>query len=124
MAPSDPEPTPLDDDRRARDRAVIARIAAAERWGRTSDRAAATEPARRGLRARFEREADPDGVLDAAERARRADARMTAHMLRLARASARVRRSATERGRPRQSWSPRASRRCASCARSTAVEAA
>jgi hypothetical protein len=44
---------------------VIARIAAAERWARTSDRAAATEPARRGLRARFEREADPDGVLDA-----------------------------------------------------------
>jgi hypothetical protein len=27
---------------------VIARIAAAERWARTSDRVAATEPARRG----------------------------------------------------------------------------
>ena len=40
---------------------MIARIAAAERWARTSDRTAATEPARRGLRARFEREADPDG---------------------------------------------------------------
>ena len=63
-----PESKPASGDSRARDRAVIARIAAAERWARTSDRAAATEPARRGLRARFEREADPDGVLDAAER--------------------------------------------------------
>jgi hypothetical protein len=75
------------------DRTVIARIAAVERWGRTADRAAATEPARRGLRARFEREADPEGVLDPAERTRRADALMTAHMLRLARASAQARRS-------------------------------
>jgi hypothetical protein len=96
-----PEPAPASGDSRARDRAVIARIAAAERWARTSDRAAATEPARRGLRARFEREADPAGVLDAAERARRAHALMTAHMLRLARASAQARRSATERGRQR-----------------------
>jgi len=30
---------------------------------RTIDRSVATAPARRGLRARFEREADPDGVL-------------------------------------------------------------
>jgi hypothetical protein len=79
--------------RQCRDRAVIARIAAAERWGRTADRSAATEPARRGLRAKFEREADPEGALDAAERTRRADALMTAHMLRLARASAQARRS-------------------------------
>jgi hypothetical protein len=98
MALTDPESTPVDDGGRSRDRAVIARIAAAERWARTSDRTAATEPARRGLRARFEREADPDGVLGVAERARRADALMTAHMLRLARASAKARRSATRRG--------------------------
>ena len=95
------EPNPASGDSRARDRAVIARIAAAERWARTPDRAAATEPARRGLRARFEREADPDGVLDAGERARRAQALMTAHMLRLARASAQARRTAAGRGRPR-----------------------
>src|SRR3954454_13074957 len=75
------------------DRTLIARIAAAERWARTPDRVAATEPARRGLRARFEREADPAGVLDVAERARRADALFGAHMLRLARASAKARRS-------------------------------
>lgn len=60
---------------------------------RTADRAAATEPARRGLRARFERDVDPDGALDAAERARRADALFAAHMLRLARASAQARRT-------------------------------
>ena len=95
------EPTPASGNSRARDRAVIARIAASERWARTSDRSAATEPARRGLRARFEREADPDGVLDDGERARRAQALMTAHMLRLARASAQARRRAAGRGRHR-----------------------
>ncbi len=63
-----PEPKPASGDSRARDRAVIARIAAAERWARTPDRAAATEPARRGLRARFEREVDPDGSLRAWKR--------------------------------------------------------
>ena len=92
MALPDPQSAPLDDAGRSRDRAVIARIAAAERWARTPDRREATEPARRGLRAKFEREADPDGVLDAGERARRADALMTAHMLRLARESAKARR--------------------------------
>ena len=96
-----PEPKAASGDSRARDRAVIARIAAAERGARTSDRAAATEPARRGLRARFEREADPDGVLDPGERARRGHALMTAHMLRLARASAQARRTAAGRGRRR-----------------------
>lgn len=94
MALPQPDSTPPDgNERRARDRAVIARIAAAERWARTADRTAATEPARRGLRARFEREADPDGVLDDSERARRADALLCAHMLRLARASAKARRA-------------------------------
>lgn len=75
-----------------RDRALIARIAAIERWGRTVDRAAATAPGRDGLRARFLREADPDGVLPSHERERRADELMRAHMLRLARRSAQVRR--------------------------------
>jgi hypothetical protein len=92
MAQPAPEPTPADSGRGSADRVLIARIAAAERWARTADRVAATEPARRGLRARFEREADPDGVLDVVERARRADDPFTAHMLRLARASAQVRR--------------------------------
>lgn len=92
MARSAPAPTPRDMGRPFTDRVLIARIAAAERWARTVDRRAATEPARRGLRERFEREADSEGVLDVADRARRADALFTAHMLRLARASARSRR--------------------------------
>jgi hypothetical protein len=92
MALPDPQPASRDDDGRSRDRALIARIAAAERWARTPDRTAATEPARRGLRSKFERQADPEGVLDAGERARRANALMTAHMLRLARESAKARR--------------------------------
>ena len=92
MAQPISDPAPLDGARNP-DRVLIARIAAAERWALTADRVAATEPARRGLRARFEREADPDGVLNIAERARRADALFAAHMLRLARASARARRA-------------------------------
>lgn len=74
------------------DRVLMARIAAAERWGHTSDRRAATAPARRGLRAKFEREADPHGTLVPAERARRADHLMRAHMLRMSRAAAQGRR--------------------------------
>jgi hypothetical protein len=92
MARSAPDPTPREGGRPISDRVLIARIAAVERWARTADRRAATEPARRGLRERFEREADPEGVLDVADRARRADALFTAHMLRLSRASARSRR--------------------------------
>lgn len=65
------------------DRTTIARIAAAERWGRTPDRAAATAPARAGLRAKFAREVDPDGRLDVAELERRVDSLMRAHMLRM-----------------------------------------
>jgi len=82
----------VDDLRSQHDRALIARIAAAERWARTTDRAAATAPARQGLAAKFEREADPDGVLPADERARRGDLLMRAHMLRMARRSAQARR--------------------------------
>jgi hypothetical protein len=73
-------------------RVLRARIAAAERWAREADRVAATAPARRGLRAKFEREADPEGTLSSAERARRADGLMRAHMLRMALRSAESRR--------------------------------
>jgi len=68
-----------------------ARIAAAERWGRTVDRTAATAPARQGMRAKLEYEADPDGVLPPHERARRADQLHHAHMMRMALASAKAR---------------------------------
>ena len=87
--------TDIDAERHRRDRALIARIAASERWGHTGDWSAATAPARRGLRAKFELEADPDGVLPIDERARRADALQRAHMLRLSLASARARRRNT-----------------------------
>ena len=73
------------------ERVLRARIAAAERWGRTVDRTAATAPARQGMRAKLEREADPDGVLPPHERARRADQLHHAHMLRMALASAKAR---------------------------------
>jgi len=86
--------------RQRRHRVLIAQIAAAERWAREPDRTTATAPARRGLRAKFERQADPDGVLPPDERARRVDHLMRAHMLRMARRSAEARhRLANPRGR-------------------------
>ena len=51
-----------------------------------------TAAARRAAEARFEREVDPDGVLPAEERARRAQYAKRAHVTRLAMASAAVRR--------------------------------
>jgi hypothetical protein len=87
--------TDTDAERRRKDRVLRARVAAAERWGHTGDWSAATAPARQGLRAKFEQQADPDGVLPLDERARRADALQRAHMLRLSQASARARRRRT-----------------------------
>lgn len=81
------------------ERTLSAQIAAAERWGRTQDRTAATEPARRGLRAKFEREVDPDGALaasDPAELERRVDSLMRAHMLRMSLKARSARRRARE----------------------------
>lgn len=69
------------------DRSLIARIAAAERWGKATNRAEATAPARAGLRAKFAREADPAGVLDPAELEHRIDSLVRAHMLRMSRAA-------------------------------------
>jgi hypothetical protein len=80
------------------DRAVIAQIAAAERWGRTNDRSAATAPARAGLRAKFAREADPDGALPPDELEKRVDHLYRAHMLRMSRAAAKAK--AARRGVP------------------------
>lgn len=50
-----------------------------------------TKAARRAFLATFERLVDPDGKLDPAERARRAEAAKKSHFLRLALASARAR---------------------------------
>lgn len=75
------------------DRSIIARIAAAERWGRTVDRTAATAPARVGLRAKYAREVDPRGVMPPDELERRVDGLMEAHMLRMTRAAKKARES-------------------------------
>jgi hypothetical protein len=78
------------------DRSLVAQIAAAERWGRTPDRTAATAPARAGLRAKFARQVDPNGTLDAAEVERCVDHLMHAHMLRMSLKAKAARRKAKE----------------------------
>jgi hypothetical protein len=55
------------------------------------------KPAWRGFLARFEREVDPDGVLEPAERARRAENARRIYMIRLAEKSRQAR---AERARP------------------------
>ena len=54
-------------------RALVAKIAAHEKWARTADPSAATAAARAAFLDRFERQVDPDGTLPPAERARRAE---------------------------------------------------
>lgn len=83
----------MPDNRTTEERSLAARIAANTRWGNTPDRAKATEPARRGLRAKFERQVDPDGTLDPAERERRVDSLMRAHMQRLSLKATQARRA-------------------------------
>lgn len=75
------------------ERALLARIAAAEKWARVPDRNAATAKARQALVDRFERDVDPEGKLDPAERALRAESARRAFYLRLALASAKARRA-------------------------------
>lgn len=70
---------------------VRARIGAYAKWARTDDWAAATEPARRAFRSKFEREVDPDAVMRADERQRRAESARKAHYARLALKSAQAR---------------------------------
>jgi hypothetical protein len=77
-------------------RSLVGRIAANERWSRCDDRTAATAPARAAMLARFEREVDPNGTLDPAERARRAEHKRKAWYQRLALKSAQSRRKARE----------------------------
>ena len=80
----------------ASERSMRASIAALVSWANTPDPAARAAKGAEGLLARFEREADPDGVLAPAERRRRAEQLRRAHMKRLAYRSARARsRSAT-----------------------------
>jgi hypothetical protein len=64
------------------ERTIAARIAANARWAR-EDPTVNAERGQRGLLARFEKEVDPNGVLDPAVRAKRAEHARRAHMLRL-----------------------------------------
>ena len=75
-------------DGRAR---LRARIGAFSRWAVTADPTSATAPARSAFNARFDREVDPDGVLPAAERARRAECARKAYFIRLAYLSVKAR---------------------------------
>jgi hypothetical protein len=68
-----------------------ARMAAHLLHSRIADPAAHTAPAREAFLSRFEREVDPDGVLEPAERARRAEHARKAYFLKLALASSRAR---------------------------------
>lgn len=62
-------------------------VAALTRWATEADPVAATQKARAGFLARFERQVDPDGTMPADEREKRARRLMRAHMIQLARKS-------------------------------------
>lgn len=68
-----------------------ASVAANTRWAHEPDRTAATAKARQALADKFEHEVDPDGVLDPAERAKRAANARRAFYQRLAIKSAKAR---------------------------------
>lgn len=77
-------------------RSLAAVIGAHTSWANTSDRSARTRPAREALMASFERKVDPDGTLDPAERAVRAEHARKAHYARLALLSVQARRRAKD----------------------------
>ena len=93
MIAANPRPDPSLDDRTglsADERRLRAQAAAHTSWANTTDRTART--------ARFEKQADPDGILPPEERARRAEHLRKAHMAKLALASAKARRLKKEGG--------------------------
>jgi hypothetical protein len=60
-------------------RSIRASLAAHSRWAQETDRKEAMQPALNGMLARFERQVDPDGVLNPAERAKRAESAKKAY---------------------------------------------
>lgn len=74
------------------DRSLRARLAAHSLHARVADPQAHTAPARAAFLDRFSRQVDPDGLLPAADRARRAEHARKAYFLSLARKSAEARR--------------------------------
>jgi hypothetical protein len=75
------------------ERVLRARAAAHASWARTPDPAARTEPGRLAFLDRFERDVDPTGALDPADRRRRAEHARKAYFTLLALRSAMVRRA-------------------------------
>jgi hypothetical protein len=70
-------------------------------WAGNRDPVEGTRPAREGFLRRFERQVDPDGVLDPEERRRRAERARDAYMIELAqrsRAARAARKAAREAG--------------------------
>ena len=78
--------------RSSAEHSLASRFGAHLSWANTEDRAARTAPARRALLDKFEKLADPDGVLLPAERAKRAESLRKAHYSAMALKSARARR--------------------------------
>jgi hypothetical protein len=72
-------------------RTLRARIAVNAQLSRVEDQTARTATARKAFMDRFEREVDPDGTLDPAERARRATHARKAYFARLALKSSKAR---------------------------------
>jgi hypothetical protein len=75
------------------DRVLRARMAAYALHAQISDETEHTAPGRAAFLSRFEREVDPEGVLDPEERARRAEHAKKAYFLKLALASRKARAS-------------------------------
>lgn len=80
-------------------RALRARLAAHSLHAKIADETAHTTPARKAFLDRFEREVDPDGTLEPAERARRAEHAKKAYFARLALRSAKSRQAKRNRTR-------------------------
>lgn len=72
-------------------RSMRASVAAHVSWSRTIDRAARTAPARRAALDRFEKQVDPEGILDDETRQKRALAAKRAYFQQLAYRSSRAR---------------------------------
>ena len=81
------------------DRVLRARMAAHLLHAQITDPAEHTAAARAAFLSRFEREVDPDGLLDPEERARRAEHAKKAYFLKLALASRKARANKKARGK-------------------------
>lgn len=81
------------------ERRLRAQSGAYAQWAAEPDRTARTAKAREGMWRRFERQVDPEGLLDPEERARRAESAYRAHMANMARLSAKSRRERAAKAR-------------------------